>query len=36
MSGDATVDDGDLIDANLGVVTGSVAAVSLCFEYTIP
>jgi hypothetical protein len=36
MGGDATVVDGELIDANLGVVTGSVDAVSLCFEYTIP
>jgi hypothetical protein len=36
MSGDATVIDGGLIDANLGVVTGIVTAVSLCFEYTIP
>ena len=34
--GDATVIDGGLIDANLGVVTGIVTAVSLCIEYTIP
>jgi hypothetical protein len=36
MGGDATVNESGLIDANLGVVTGSVDAVSLCFEYTIP
>jgi len=36
MGGDATVVEGGLIDANLGVVNGSVDAVSLCFEYTIP
>jgi len=36
LSGAVTVLESGLIDANLGVVTGSVDAVSLCFEYTIP
>jgi hypothetical protein len=36
MGGTPSVVESGLIDANLGVVTGSVDAVSLCFEYTIP
>jgi hypothetical protein len=32
--GDATVADGGLLDVNIGTVSGAVAAVSLCFEYS--
>ena len=36
LGGDTSVIEGGLIDANLGTVSGAVAAVSLCFEYTSP